>query len=510
MPSWSRLCRQLTPMEDSFGINNVALVGGQPRTLGLEGLLQVFVDFRIDVVRRRTTYRLGKRVDELHLVDGLLIAIVDIDEVIQIIRSSDDTEMARTRLCFFDLTQVQADYILEFAPAPADQVQPHRAGEPARHPARRDRRVGSLPADDALLRKLVSSELADVAKAHGTPRRTVLLESAGTPAARHHAAGSRRRPVLGVAVLDRPAGPHRRRRPDPRRRGRAKHDAIVGSVRTTARGQVGVVTTAGRMVRLPPWTCPPSTDQRRTEPRRWDTPEGVRRVGAERAGCSPSRRSDRTHRRLPSARPPASSKRVSPDYPVGPDRMGDHRAASRRQRGGAAEVLSADDDLIFITAQAQLLRFPATAVRPQGAPPAGWPASGWRRRIASPSSVSSLCWGGDRRHVERGHVRRIARHPGRRPEGGPYAEYPPKGRGTGGVRAHRFLKGEGRPGAGLGRRSPARASAANGVAIELPAATGKQDGSGIPAASIIDSIAGPPRELDRHRPRRRRGHTAGV
>ena len=74
-------------MEDSFGINNVALVDGQPRTLGLKDLLRVYVDFRIDVVRRRTAYRLRKREERLHLVEGLLIAILDIDEVIQLIRT---------------------------------------------------------------------------------------------------------------------------------------------------------------------------------------------------------------------------------------------------------------------------------------------------------------------------------------------------------------------------------------------------------------------------------------
>jgi DNA gyrase subunit A len=77
---------KLTPMEDSFGINNVALVDGQPRTLGLKELLRCFVDFRIEVVRRRTEFRLAKRKERLHLVEGLLIAILDIDEVIQLIR----------------------------------------------------------------------------------------------------------------------------------------------------------------------------------------------------------------------------------------------------------------------------------------------------------------------------------------------------------------------------------------------------------------------------------------
>src|SRR3546814_20480261 len=96
-------------MEDSFGINTVALVEGQPRTLGLKELLEVFLGHRFDVVRRRTVFRRGKAADRLHLVDGLLIAILDIDEVIQVIRSSDNAAAAKARLIdIFDLSQPQA------------------------------------------------------------------------------------------------------------------------------------------------------------------------------------------------------------------------------------------------------------------------------------------------------------------------------------------------------------------------------------------------------------------
>ena len=103
-----------TPLEDSFNINNVALVDGGPRTLGLKQLLQVYVEHRLSVVTRRSRFRLDRRRERLHLVAGLLIAIVDIDEVIQVIRASDDLEQARTRLMdVFDLSRLQSDYILE-------------------------------------------------------------------------------------------------------------------------------------------------------------------------------------------------------------------------------------------------------------------------------------------------------------------------------------------------------------------------------------------------------------
>ncbi|GMA33932.1 hypothetical protein GCM10025876_01360 [Demequina litorisediminis] len=95
-------------------MNNVALVEGQPRTMGLKEMLQVWVGHRLDVTRRRSEHRLGSRRDRLHLVDGLLVAILDIDDVIQIIRSSEDTAEARERLMkAFDLSEIQSEYILE-------------------------------------------------------------------------------------------------------------------------------------------------------------------------------------------------------------------------------------------------------------------------------------------------------------------------------------------------------------------------------------------------------------
>src|ERR1700724_853549 len=105
---------RLTPMEETFGINNVALVDGQPRVLGLRELLEIFVAHRLDVVRRRTEYRRRKRSERLHLVDALLVALLNIDEVIQVIRSSDDSAQAKERLMsVFDLSEIQAQYILD-------------------------------------------------------------------------------------------------------------------------------------------------------------------------------------------------------------------------------------------------------------------------------------------------------------------------------------------------------------------------------------------------------------
>src|SRR3569833_1060352 len=89
---------RLTPHETSFGINTLVLLDGQPRTLGLKELLEVFLKHRYEVVTRRTSHRRTKRQDRLHLVDGLLIALIDIVWVVALIRASDDAAAARAGL----------------------------------------------------------------------------------------------------------------------------------------------------------------------------------------------------------------------------------------------------------------------------------------------------------------------------------------------------------------------------------------------------------------------------
>ena len=223
---------RLTPMEDSFGINAVALVEGQPRTLGLKEMLEVFLGHRFDVVRRRSVFRRGKAADRLHLVDGLLVAILDIDEVIQLIRSSDNAEQARTRLIdVFELSELQATYILDM---PLRRLTRFSKLELDKEKAELEETIAGLDAilsDDALLRKVVSDELTDVAKAYGTPRRTVLLESAGQPVSASAPLEVADDPCFvylsSSGLLARTNGTE----PPGYDDGRAKHDVVVSAVR---------------------------------------------------------------------------------------------------------------------------------------------------------------------------------------------------------------------------------------------------------------------------------------
>src|SRR5690349_5512220 len=156
---------KLTPMESSFAINAVALVDGQPRTLGLQDMLTVFLDHRYEVVRRRTTFRRTKAADRLHLVEGLLIAILDIDEVIQLIRGSDDRAQARSRLIgVFDLDEVQADYILDLQLGRLTKFSRIELEKEAEELRATIEELDAILADEAILRGVVGDELDEVAQ----------------------------------------------------------------------------------------------------------------------------------------------------------------------------------------------------------------------------------------------------------------------------------------------------------------------------------------------------------
>jgi DNA gyrase subunit A len=484
---------KLTPMEDSFSINNVALVGGQPRTLGLKDLLRVYVDFRTDVVRRRTEYRLGKRKDRLHLVEGLLVAILDIDEVIQVIRSSDDGNTAKARLMdVFDLSDPQATYILDLQLRRLTKFSRIELETEKTDLERQIEELEAILGDEKLLLKTVSTELADVAKAHGTPRRTVLLESAGVPATTATPLEVADDPcwvlLSSTGLMARTTGAD----PIPADGSRSKHDALVGAVRTTARGEVGLVTSRGRLIRLsalelptlPPTNGAPSLSGGAPLAAYVDLPAGeepltIVGLGAEGPGIA-----------LGTAQ--GVVKRVTTDYPG----RSDFELVSLKDGDevvGAVELQTGDEDLVFITSDAQLLRFGAAAVRPQGRAAGG--VAGIKltagARVAFFGSVpqgadavvvTSSGSSGALPGTEAGSIKAT-----------PYSEYPAKGRATGGVRCHRFLKGEDVLVLAWAGPVPARASGANGVALELPEPTGRRDGSGTPAPAAIARIAGPPR-----------------
>ncbi|WP_018156047.1 DNA gyrase/topoisomerase IV subunit A [Demetria terragena] len=479
-----------TPLEESFGINNVALVEGQPRTMGLKELLTVYVEFRIDVVRRRTQFRLDSRERDLHLVEGLLTAILDIDEVIQIVRTSDDAGVARERLMtVFDLSEMQATYILDLQLRRLTKFSQMEL-EKRRDDLRSEiEKLRAILDDEKLLHKVVSDELAQVSKDHATPRRTVLLESAGGPATSAAPLEVADDPcvvllsstgLLARTTTGDPLGVSGTRR---------KHDAIVGTVHTTARGDFGVVTSAGRVARISALdlpTLPPSNDAPSLSGGaplaayvnldKGEQPLTIIGLGED----APQVALGTLH---------GVVKRVLPDFPAGKDNF-DVISMKDGDRVVGAAPAPDGTEVAFVTSHAQLLRFPADLVRPQGRSAGGMQGI----KVAAGAHVVSF---GVIRPDADNVVVTIAGVSGAIPgtdvgslKVTPLEEYPRKGRATGGVRCHRFLRGEDELHVAWVGPQPARAAGTTGTPIELPPADGRRDGSGITAPGPISAIGG--------------------
>jgi DNA gyrase subunit A len=484
---------RLTPMEDSFGINNVALVDGQPRTLGLRDLLVVYVDFRVDVVRRRSEHRLHKAEDRLHLVEGLIIAILDIDEVIAIIRSSDDSEAARTRLTqAFDLSPAQAEYILELRLRRLTRFSRIELETEAGQLRELIEQLRAVLADQGRLRRVVSDELAEVARAHGTPRRTVLLASAGataTAAAPLEVADEPCWVLLSSTGLLARTGSGAPL-PGTSDGERKAHDGVVAAARVTARGDVALITSRGRALRVPVVELPVLADAHGAPSLAGGTPLGafVDLPAAERvltlAGLDAAPG-------LALGTAQGVVKRVVPEHPAGRDDWEVIGLRDGDEVVGAVALGTGTEDLCFITSDAQLLRFPADVVRPQGRPAGGMAG------IKLAPGAKAL-WFGAVPTDQAASVVTVAGSTGALPGTTPgtikvtaWSEYPAKGRATGGVRCHRFLRGEDTLVLAWAGAAPAQASAANGTPVDLPPATGKRDGSGVPLVSPFATISSP-------------------
>ncbi len=487
---------RLTPLEDSITINAVALVDGQPQTLGLRDLLEQFVNHRIEVVRRRSVYRQTKATDRLHLVEGLLTAIIDIDEVIELIRASENATEAKDRLMgVFDLSEVQATYILDMPLRRLTKFSRIELETEADDLRTRIEELGRILNDDAALRSEVSLELADVSARLGTARRTTLLEGR-TPVA---ASGANR--VASIEVADEPcvvllSSTGLLARTSALTGGntdsRSPHDVITAACPATTRGQVGAMTSTGRIAFLdvvdfpaqPPVAGNPSLAAGAPVGAFIDLEPEERVLAlvpvdgtATLALGTKFGVVKRTAIPQPSTRSAFASVIVLAD--------GD-------QVVGATHLLEANAEqasLGFVTSAGNFLHFPAATVRVQGVAAAGMvgvklPDAHAVAFAALPDLAGAelVTVAGDSRALpgtELGSVKVT-----------PVLLYPGKGRGSLGVRCQKFRSGEdGIIQAWVGA-GPARAATASGKPIDLPLPSDKRDGTGTPPTAPIGAIGG--------------------
>lgn len=467
---------RLTPLETSFGINNLALVDGQPKTLGLLELLSVFIDHRLDCVRRRTQFRLSKAEARAHIIEGLLIALDNIDEVVRTIKASPDTSTARANLISkFALSDIQAGHILDM---------PLRRLVGLEVTALRDELAALLATiaelqkilnDPQVLADLVDGELAAFAAAHGAPRKTALIDgdlkevlAASAPAAPVEVPDNPCRVVLSATgLLARTAAHGEETQVARATSGRAKDDQVTHTVDTTTRGQVLVLTKSGRAVKVDVIGLPvlpagavslktgaAAKDVAHLGPT--DAVVGIAPLTGKGAGVAVGTTD-------------GVVKIVAPDWPARSDDFDVITLKDGATVVSAAWVPEGDVNLVFVTSDAQVLHFPASTVRPQGR--SGGGVAGVKLSDGATVIAFSVASPADAAQVQ------VVTFTGISAKVTPLALYPPKGRGTGGVRAHRFLKGEDHLAVAWVGASPVGATT-TGDPVDLPAVDTRRDGSG--------------------------------
>jgi DNA gyrase subunit A len=483
------LLYRFTPMEDSFGINNVALVDGRPLTLGLRDLLGVYLAHRITVTRRRTTTRLGKRKARLHLVEGLLIAIVSIDEVIQVIRSSEEVDDARRRLReVFELSELQAEYILElrlrrltkFSKIELESEKETLLAEIAA--------LEHILANEVNLRAVVSAELAEVAEKYGDERRTTLIaeveevkpismakaasvnaELADTPCTIVLTSSGMLARVEGHSAVTHSSK-------------RSKHDAICLTIQTSTRQDIGFVTTHGKVHRIHSADVPNFGES-------FDASQSV--SAHEFLGLPKEERILTVFEINDSAELALGTeqgvvKRVIADFPA----KDEFEVITLKDGDKVIGAALAKDSstLIFAASDAQLLHYQASSVRPQGRPAGGVAGInlGEGARVVFFGAVESV----DSAVVVTAANSSLA-IPGT--DAGSLkisdlSEFPAKGRATGGVRSQRFVRGEDQLYFAWAGVDSIFALTADGKPIDLRGEKAKRDASGTPQTAVIGSI----------------------
>ncbi|WP_439659762.1 DNA gyrase subunit A [Lentzea sp. HUAS TT2] len=472
---------RLTPMEQSFGINNLVLVDGQPQTLGLKQLLEVFLQHRYEVVTRRTKFRRRKREERLHLVEGLLLALLDIDKVIRLIRGSENAAAAKDGLMQqFKLSEIQASYILD---TPLRRLTKYDKLELETEQDKLRQEIAELTAildDEGVLKKLVSTELAAVAKELGGDRRTSLIDgdlkevlAASKPAGPLEVADDPCQVILSAAgLVARTAAESEEASEGKRRAGRVKHDAVMAVVHSTARGQIILITNKGRAFKTDVLPLPVLPEQSGTVSLRGGMAASELvplDKGEKVVGIAPLDPKDSPGIALGTKM--GTVKVCVPEWPVRSDEFEVISLKDGDEIVGCTWLTDGSETIAFVSSDSSLLRYDAKLVRPQGL------KGGGMAGINLSGDAYVVFFGAIRTDDDEHGEPMVVTSSGQSVKVTPFSEYPAKGRATGGVRSQRFLKGEDHLVlAWIGSR-PAGADD-KGTPVELPAIDPRRDGSG--------------------------------
>jgi DNA gyrase subunit A len=481
------LLYRFTPLEESFSINNVSLVEGRPETLGLRDMLGVYLAHRIVVTKRRSENRLGKKLARLHLVEGLLKAILSIDEVIKIIRAADEVDEARSKLMKrFTLSEIQAEYILELKLRRLTKFSKLELENESKSLEKEIADLRKILSSEKNLKEVVTRELQEVSDKYGDDRRTTITDGiteikpvsaakaseidaqlADSPC---HIILTASGQVLRTSELSSPGTK------------RKKHDGVRHLVTTTTRSDIGFLSTDGVMHRVHASDIPaiegsfdPASSLSVSE--FLGLAKNVRVLGAFELTESTT---------IAIGTQQGNVKRITGDW--APKAEFDIISLKPGDQLVGAELSSDKDELIFVTDDAQLLRFNAETVRPQGRGASGMAgiklADGAKTiyfTSVSPSKTTQVLTAANNSDslgaVDSGSAKISL-----------LTEFPAKGRATGGVRAQKFIRDENQLYFAYIGNSPLLAASSSGKPLEVESSLAKRDASGtLLSATIISA-----------------------
>src|SRR5689334_19605517 len=170
-----------TPMQSNFAANVLALVDGVPRLLNLHDALQVYIDHQVEIITRRTQFRLQKAQDRAHIVEGLLKAIDRIDEIIALIRGSESADAARQELMSerFGFSEIQANHILDLQLRRLAQLEHQKLKDEHEELQKTIKELESILASDTKLRTVIKDELGEIREKYSEGRRTEITLDTG-------------------------------------------------------------------------------------------------------------------------------------------------------------------------------------------------------------------------------------------------------------------------------------------------------------------------------------------
>jgi len=471
---------QYTDLQVSFGINNMALVNGEPKMLGLRDLLSIFLEHRKDATRRRSQFRLAKKENRLHLVKGLLKALADIDKVIEIIRGSDDDEIASKELIkYFKVDEVQAKYILDLQLRRLTRLDQIKLDTESASLQTEIESLNAILNDPEVLTKLIGDELVATAKLLDTPRHSTIIDG---DLSVHIAAAKEAAATITAEVEDAPcvvavyaSGLLARGAAEALKvSGRGKIDPIVGVIDTTTRGNFVAVTSAGRGFRVETLHLSESSKTRPGE-LAITLGRGERIVALGRGEARDGEAG------LALGTKNGVVKVSTTDFPL---RNNEFPVISLTDGdsvlGGAWVSDAATTDFAFVSSDTSMLRFEASRVRPQGSKGGGM--VGIKLDVGATAIGFFVIPEHDKDGAE------VITFTGKTLKRSSFILGPVKGRGTGGQRFHMLR-------AALGEKALTMAFIgvkplvvdADGKSVTLPVPA-KRDGSGTPHEGVIASM----------------------